>query len=153
MRGLSFEIPNQYGRYFYDILEDININKYFWKSGDGEAYNIENNELGAAMFPHPYTYNGEDFYNQISAKDYYVIFADLKAFKEKTQVQAIATYEDFLISQCEIVLLIVDSSYVTIYVKDQYVTERLYRKAVQNGYENIAYITDHNDPRTALTLF
>lgn len=83
MRGLSFEIPNQYGRYFYDILEDININKYFWKSGDGEAYNIENNELGAAMFPHPYTYNGEDFYNQISAKDYYVIFADLKAFKEK----------------------------------------------------------------------
>lgn len=68
-------------------------------------------------------------------------------------MQAIATYEDFLISQCEIVLLIVDSSYVTIYVKDQYVTERLYRKAVQNGYENIAYITDHNDPRTALTLF
>jgi len=153
MRGLSFEIPNQYGRYFYDILEDININKYFWKSGDGEAYNIENNELGAAMFPHPYTYNGEDFYNQISAKDYYVIFADLKAFKEKTQVQAIATYEDFLISQCEIVLLIVDSSYVTIYVKDQYVTERLYRKAVQNGYENIAYITDEIDLRTTLNSF
>lgn len=153
MRGLSFEIPNRYGRYLYDILVDINLKKYFWKSGDGEAYYLENNQLGAALFPHPYTYTGEDLFNRISTKDYYVIFADLKAFNEKTHVQGIATYEDFLNSPCEIVLLIVDSSYITIYVKDQYVTERLYRKAFQNGYENIAYITDENDLRTTLTSF
>ncbi|MGE7982290.1 DUF2691 family protein [Solibacillus sp. NPDC093137] len=153
MRGVSFEIPNRYGRYLYDILEDINIKNYFWKSGDGEAYYIDNKQIGEAMFPQPYTYNGQDLYNRISAKDYYVLFADLKAFKENTHIQGIATYEDFLNSQCEIALLIVDSSYITIYVKDQHVTERIYRKAVQNGYENIAYITDHNDPRTALTSF
>ena len=152
MRGLSFEIPNEYGRYLYDILEDNNIKKYFWKSGDGEAYYIENNELGAALFPQPYTYTGQDLYNRISAKHYYVIFADLKAFKEKTHVQEIATYDDFLNSQCEIALLIVDSTYVTIYIKDQHVTERLYRKAVHNGYENIAFITDENDLRTAVSL-
>ncbi|MER2155556.1 MAG: DUF2691 family protein [Solibacillus sp.] len=95
-------------------------------------------------------WGGQDLYKRISAKDYYVIFADLKAFKEKTHMQGIATYEDFLNSNCEIVLLIVDSSYVTIYVKNHHLTELIYRKAVQNGYENIAYITDDNDPRTAL---
>ncbi|WP_339175941.1 DUF2691 family protein [Solibacillus sp. FSL R5-0691] len=153
MRGLSFEIPNEYGRYLYDILEDINIKNYFWKAGDGEAYYIENNQLGAAMFPQPYTYTGEDLYNQITAKDYYVIFADLKAFKEHTAVQDIFTYEDFLVSQCEIALLIVDSSYVTIYAKDEHITDRIYRKVVQNGYENIEYITDENDLRTTLTSF
>ena len=105
------------------------------------------------MFPQPYTYTGEDLYNRISVKHYYVIFADLKAYKEKTHVQDIATYEDFLNSQCEIVLLIVDSTHVAIYIKDQHVTERLYRKAVHNGYENIAFITDENDLRTTLSLF
>ena len=68
-------------------------------------------------------------------------------------MQDIATYDDFLNSQCEIALLIVDSTYVTIYIKDQHVTERLYRKAVHIGYENIAFITDENDLRTAVSLF
>lgn len=153
MRGLSFEIPNRHGRYLYEILEAIDIRDYFWKSEAEEAYYIENNQLDEAMFPQPYTYTGQDLYNRISAKDYYVLFADLKAFKENTHIQGIATYEDFLNSQCEIALLIVDSSYITIYVKDQHVTERIYRKEVQNGYENIAYITDDNDPRKALTSF
>ena len=153
MRGLSFEIPNRYGRYLYNILEDVNIKNYLWKFCDGEAYYIENNQLGGAMFPQPYTYDGQDLYKRISAKDYYVIFADLKAFKKKTHMQGIATYEDFLNSQCEIVLLIVDSSYVTIYVKNHHLTEIIYRKAVQNGYENIAYITDDTDPRTTLISF
>lgn len=153
MRGLSFEIPNRHGRYLYEILEAIDIRDYFWKSEAEEAYYIENNQLDEAMFPQPCIYTGEELYTRISVKDYYVLFADLKAFKDKLHVQDIATYEEFLNSQCEIVLLIVDSAYVTIYVKDQHVTERIYRKAVQNRYENIAYITDENDLRTTLTSF
>lgn len=68
-------------------------------------------------------------------------------------MQDIFTYEDFLVSQCEIVLLIVDSSYVTIYAKDEHVIDCIHRKAVQNGYENIEYITDENNLRTTLTSF
>lgn len=153
MRGLSFEIPNRHGRYLYEILEAIDIRDYFWKSEAEEAYYIENNQLDKAMFPQPYTYTGGELYNRISVKDYYVLFADFKAFKDKTYVQEIATYEEFLNSQCELVLLIVDCAYVTIYVKDQHVTEKIYRKAVQEGYENLAYITDENDLRTTLTSF
>lgn len=153
MRGLSFEIPNRHGRYLYEILEAIDISDYFWKSEAEEAYYIENNQLDEAMFPQPSTYTGEELYNRISVKDYYVLFAVLKAFKDKSHVQDIATYKEFLNSQCELVLLIVECAYVTVYAKDLKVTERIYKKADQEGYGKLTYITDVNDPRTTLTPF
>lgn len=126
------------------------MHKYIWKSGGEEAYYIEDNQPGEALFPQPYIYSGEDLYIRISAKDHYVTFADLKAFKEKSLVQEIAAYEEFLNGPCEIVLLIVDCVYVTIYAKNKLVTEQIYRNAVQARYKNIAYITDENDTRTTM---
>lgn len=153
MRGISFLIPNQYGRYLFDILESIDMKKYFWKTGGEEAYYIEKNTLGKPLFPKPCIYSGTELYSRISEKDYYVIFAELKAFIDKTDVNEIATYDDFVRSHCEFVLLIVDCSYVTIYAKDQHAIARIYAKAVTAGYENTEYITDENDTRTTLSVF
>ncbi|MER1986710.1 MAG: DUF2691 family protein [Solibacillus sp.] len=153
MRGLSFEIPNQYGRYLFDILEGIDLKSYFWRHGGGEAYYIEDGTLGSPLFPKPYFYTGEELYRTISARDYYVIFADLKAFLNETDVQEIATYEEFLASPCEFVLLVVDCAYVTIYAKNEQVLRRLYKEAVAAGYKNVAYMTDDNDDRTTLIAF
>ena len=153
MRGISFLIPNQYGRYLFDILEGIDINKYFWKTGGEEAYYIEENMLGEPLFPKPHIYSGTELYSRISEKEYYVIFADLKAFINKKDVEEVATYEDFVLSPCEFALLIVDCSYVTIYAKDQQSIARIYAKAVAAGFENIEYITDGNDTRTTLSAF
>lgn len=153
MRGISFLIPNQYGRYLFDILESIDMKKYFWKTGGEEAYYIEGDTLGECLFPKPYIYSGTELYSRISEKEYYAIFADLKAFIDKTDVEEVATYEDFVRSPCEFVLLIVDCSYVTIYAKDQHEIARIYAKAVATGFESIEYITDENDTRTTLSVF
>jgi len=153
MRGLSFEIPNEYGQYLFDILNAFDFKQYFWKTGGEEAYFIENDELSTPLFPKPHVYTGEAFYKRISERDYYVIFADLKAFNDPLHVKEISTYEEFLNSKCEFVLLLVDCSYVTIYAKNHEVITALYAKALASEYENVAYITDENDERTTLVTF
>ena len=77
---------------------------------------------------------------RISAGNYYVLFADLKAFSDPLHVKEITQYEEFLNSECEFVLLLVDCSYVS-YAKDQKVLKALYTKAIASKYENVAFIT------------
>lgn len=56
-------------------------------------------------------------------------------------------------SNCEFVFLLVDSSYVTIYSKDQDTISKIYEKAISNGYGNIDFVTDKNDERTRIRTF
>lgn len=153
IRGITFEIPNAYGKYLFDILSDINLNGLAWRIGEGESYNIEKNTLGKPLFPSTGLVNGDTLYKNISKDEYYLIFVDLKAYPNKSDVKEIATYPEFIESECQFVLLIVDSSYVAIYSKDQKIIHQLFSKGISVGYENIQYITEENDENTTLIAF
>lgn len=153
MRGVSFEIPGAYGKYLFDILDDINIKELHWKIGGGESYFIENNTLGDPLFSTTCILSGEELHKEISKEDYYLIFVDLKGFPKKSDVREIATYQEFVESECKFVLLVVDTGYVTIYSKDQVTIKHLFSKAVTAGYKNIKYLTDENDLTTTLIAF
>ena len=153
MRGLSFEIPNAYGKYLFEILDGTNIKGFTWKIGDGESYFIENNTLGSPLFPTSCVLDGQGLHKEISNEAYYLIFVDLKGFPRKSDVREIATYQEFVESECQFVFLLVDSSYVTIYSKDQITIKQMFSKAITAGYKNIEYITDENDERTTLIAF
>lgn len=153
MRGLSFEIPNAYGKYLFEILDGTNIKGLTWKIGDEESYFVENNTLGNPLFPTTCILDGQELYKEISKQDSYLIFVDLKGFLKKSDVREIATYQEFVESECQFVLLLVDSSYVTIYSKDQITIKNIFAKAVSAGYKNIEYITDENDERITLRAF
>lgn len=153
MRGLSFEIPNGYGKYLDDILGEINIEQLNWKVEGVESYLVENNTLGKPLFPYSCIMSGKELRKKISSKDYYLIFVDFKGFPKISGVGEIATYQEFAESECEFVLLVVDSSYVMIYLKDLEVIKQIYLKAVTAGYKNVKYITDENDTVNTLITF
>lgn len=153
MRGVSFEIPNEYGKQLFDIFKDIDITQWHWRIGGGESYIIEDGTLGKDLFDPVQVLTGEALYKFISEHDYYLIFTDLKAFDHAEDVMEIETYEDFVKSDCQLVLLVVDSSYVTVYAKDPSVIQDLYQRAIAVHYENIHYITHKDDPRTRLIAF
>lgn len=96
---------------------------------------------------------GETLRNVIKNNDYYLIFQDLKAFPKGSKPIEIKTYDEFLRSNCELALLVVDSSYTTIYCKNVELVEGLYSNARNQDYTNIEYITDENDFRTGLTVW
>lgn len=153
MRGVSFEIPNAYGKQLFDIFNGIDITQWTWRIGGGESYIVEDGTLDADLFDPVQVLTGEALLKRISENDYYLIFSDLKAFNVAENVMEIETYETFVESDCQFVLLLVDSSYVSIYAKEQYTIHDLYQRAIAANYENIHYITKEEDARTRLVAF
>lgn len=153
MRGISFEIPNAFGKYLFQMLHNINITDFIWKVGGGEAYYIEANQLDTSLFPPVDIIDGTTLHSIISKKDYYLIFADFKGFAKNIDIREIETYEDFIKSECQFVFLVVDSSSVYIYSKDQDTIKQLYSNAIAAQFDHIHYLTDENDPLTTLIAF
>ncbi|HDR7244788.1 TPA: DUF2691 family protein, partial [Bacillus mobilis] len=76
---------------------------------------------------------------------------DLKAYPKGEVLEEIETYEEFKESKCELVLLVADCTYVTIYAKDQKAIELMYENARNQGFY-VEYVTDENDGRTRLSV-
>ena len=81
----------------------------------------------------------------------YIIFADLQAYP-KGKIAEISTYEESTKNDCELILLVVDSCYATIYCKDKDKLELLYKNARDCGFEDVEYITNENDTKTRLSV-
>jgi hypothetical protein len=154
LRGISFKIPNKYGTFLADMLKPIDITKFNWRNQNEEAYIVNDGQFDRALFPEVENdMDGSLLEKRIKDNQYYVIFADLKAFPKGEEVNNTETYEDFLNSNCELVLLVVDSVYTTIYCKDKEKLKLLYRNAIECSFEDVLYITDENDGRTELSVW
>ncbi|ARK30222.1 DUF2691 family protein [Halalkalibacter krulwichiae] len=152
-RGISFEIPNEYGTFLGEVLKPIDTTVFSWRIGNGESYIVVDDELDEELFSEDKkAIEGAELKKLLENNKYYIIFADLQAYP-KDEFSDIETYEDFIKSQCELVLLVVDSCYVTIYCKNKETIELLYKNATQCGFEDVEYITDENDTRTRLSAW
>jgi hypothetical protein len=153
IRGITFEIPNEYGKWLYNILRPIDCTKYNWFIGPGEGYISVENDL-VPLFPTDLdSVEGVALLEFIGTKEVqYIIHADLKAYSSGT-ITNLNTYEDYLSSDCELVLLIVDCTYTTIYCKDSDNLHKLYANAEALNVSSLIYITDGNDHRTGLGVW
>ncbi|CAN7313634.1 DUF2691 family protein [Paenibacillus sp. LjRoot56] len=153
-RGISFEILNEYGCFLGDILKPFDTTSFNWYIGGEESYFVNDCTLGEPLFPEEvYGMDGAVLKGIIENNEHYLIFVNVKAYPKEKIVKDIKTYEEFLNSDCQLVLLIVDSTYVSIYCKDKDLIESLYHNAKINGYENVDFVTDENDGRTRLSVW
>lgn len=151
-RGLRFTIPNQYGQYLKAILSPIPLDSYQWNVVDEESYIVKDGQLDRLLFPESTVIDGHQFAELLTQHEHYLIFVAIKAFQSH-MFSEIVTYEDFLHSTCEFALLVTDSQDVTIYCKDQEMLNSLYQNASWYGFEDVTYITRHNDSRTRLSCW
>ncbi|WP_262383043.1 DUF2691 family protein [Bacillus infantis] len=102
IRGMTFEIPNEYGRFLFEILLALKVSSFEWMIAGEEGYFIENGELGRELFPeNKMVMAGGDLMLYLSPYTCYLIFADLKAFPKGKAADDIRTYKDFLKSDCQ----------------------------------------------------
>lgn len=152
-RGISFEIPNEYGTILGEVLKPIDTTVFSWRIGNGESYIEVDGELDEALFSEDKkAIEGTELKKLLENNKYYIVFADLQAYP-KGEFSEIETYENFIESKCELVLLVVDSCYFTIYCRNKETIELLYKNATDCGFEDIKYITDENDTRTRLSAW
>ena len=134
------------------MLSPIDIASYSWFVGGEESYRVKNSALDQPLFPEATEMDGETFSDSIHQDEQYLIFVNVKAFS-KEPVKDIETYEAFRDSHCDLALLIVDSTFVDMYCKDQQMIESLYTHALSRSFEDVAYLTDTNDTKTSLTVW
>ena len=142
LRGIKFLIPNLTDTFISKILEGICVEQYIWKISEDEVY-LEGESLFLSE-----KLNGQDFRKAINHPRYYVVFANLQAYPVSSDFCELNTYEDYLKSTCEIVVLITDCIFVDIYCKQQADIEIIKTNAVNNYFCDIEYVTDENDIRT-----
>lgn len=145
IRGVSFKIKqHDNGKVLSRIFQSIDVKKYNW-------YNIlDQNEVwanfqGEEILDEEY-YAGNAF-EELMDSEHYIIFLKLQAYFEKAECQNLFTYEEFMEDDCQLLLLISDSEYVEIYIKESDLASNIYSMAEKNGFSNVEYITDDNDSR------
>lgn len=153
-RGLTCEIPNECGRFLGELLQPFDTAAYEWYNGGEEAYFWNQGTLADPLFPEQvFDMDGAVLKDIVENNEYYVIFADLKAFPKGKKVVNIQTYEEYVNSDCQFVLIIVDCVHVAIYCKDQDKLADLYLGAQSHGYSKVQYTTGDNDFRTRLSAW
>lgn len=81
-RGITFNIPNEFGRFAADILQPFPISSYTWFIGDGEAYIEFKEGTDTDLFPqNQRIIQGQELRQRLEGNPYYMIFAELKAFR------------------------------------------------------------------------
>lgn len=150
IRGISFRITQTMDNVIlWPIFECINVKKYKWYNIASQN-EVWSDSFGNNLFDKNY-YDGKSFYKQIKLKQY-IVFIKLQAYWETGEFGEIHTYEEFLESDCQILLLINDCEFVEIYAKDPIIIESIFTNATTNNYEDIEYITDDNDGRTKMDV-
>lgn len=145
IRGVRFIAKQSFdSKTLYQMLKCLPIEKYTWHNflAQNEVWLDRNNTQVLTES----VYNGEEFIKCIDI-NCYVIFLKLQAYLGDYSFSNIHSYEEFLKSDCSLLVLICDCDFVDIYVKDIKDANALYEHALKNKYSDISYITDENDTR------
>ena len=88
------------------------------------------------------------FYNNIN---YSIIFLNLQLYRKQDKIKTIITYDDFINSNCRLILLIIDNRYLEIYFNDDFIKEKIISNLEKNGF-NYTEKTIYNDGRTIMSV-
>ena len=152
MIGIRFEVKNEYNNFLKKILASIDVQKYEWDIITDDIIKAEKLRTNDGIFAADRV-NGLHFLDCISKGRYYMIFVDLKAFPAGSYHAQIETYEDFINSDCQMILLCVDSIFVEFYSKDELTIKTVYKNCIDYEFENIKFILPDEDSEKSMIAF
>lgn len=150
--GLNIKVKNEYNNYLYKLFSSIDLLNYKWYVITDDCLYSENGEIKQKIFNKDIVI-GQDFFKYISLKDYYMIFLDLKAYPLSGKYSEIRVFEDFLESECEIILLCIDSTFIEFYSKDKSILDKVYKNCGKFNLESVEYISVENARGRSMIAF
>ncbi|PEJ39986.1 DUF2691 family protein [Bacillus pseudomycoides] len=145
--GIHFHAPEDenFSLSVLSLLEPFNFQNYVWQIDTAEVYVKDSN----GDFPNAFSFNndrfitGSDLEHTLNQK-YYLFFLTMSAFTEKENYTSIITATDFINSDCEFLLNIVDSDDISILCKNEDLLQKLYQHVQNLGYLDTKYLTESN---------
>lgn len=147
---LSFEIAKPGSAILWQILKCVPVENYTWYNiaSQDEAWR---KDMDLPLFQ-KYCYRGEEFKVQIQQPQF-VIFSKLQAYSNPPRkMHNLCSLQDFRESDCDLLLLIYDCTFVEIYAKDPTILSLLYQNALDQGYTGIACDTEETCRRTNMNI-
>lgn len=144
MIGLDIKVKNGYNNYLYKIFNGIDLSNYLWEINTDEIYYDEDGQKKEQLFGTDII-GGKEFVKYISKNSYYIIFADIKAYPFNNENSLgnehvkINTLDDFLNSNCQIVLLCTDCTFIEFYCKDRDILDKVYNNCIGDDFEKTEY--------------
>ncbi len=144
-RGI-FMLTNNYGygTILYDILKEVNFDRYFWVV---DSLFLIDNKLNDSLVEGVYL--PKEFQAAI-IKAHIPLFIRIRAYPLELyglKIEEMEDYKCFMNSRCEIVLLCSDGGYYEIYVKDDDVLSKIKQSCLGIKHDRLEFITDKNDGR------
>ena len=147
VRGISFDVNGSEECILQHILNNIDVNELYWIISEDEVYSNE----GKKFFNEKYI-DGNTFVSKINETSYLLIFANIKAYSDASRLDNIRDYDNFLKSNCQLIILCSDMFNYEIYCKSESMIEAIKDNCFKEGYRKIEYITDDNDCRVVLSV-
>ena len=146
MIGIRFKIPNEYNCFLKQILENINTQNGVWFIKTDDIIKSDGTYLFAKE-----SYKDKEFKSIIGNNNYYLIFADIECYLNHNFTN-IYNYQDFLNSDCYLLIIIVDNVFVDIYAKSKDIINKLKENAMKYNFSDIKIISDLKDKRNTFFI-
>lgn len=153
--GIHFHEPetqNIFTTSILPLLELFDFKNYMWRIVDNEVYLLdENSENTFNNSNSPFNeavIDGSNLEQLIKDKNCYIIFLTLYAFPKKLKgdlpLTWIHTAADFINSDCEFLLSIVDTYDISILSKNPKLLTELFTHVKNLGYVDVKYLNESN---------
>ena len=119
------------------ILSGIDVEKYVWRSFLTQCEVMSKTEEYFTREIYP----GKAFLQEIKGA-YYILFLKLQAHIENEDMEEIVTYEDFIKSDCQLMVLVCDCYEFEFFSKQRTIIDSICNTACSNGYHNYRFISD-----------
>jgi hypothetical protein len=148
--GIHFHAPEDENFFLsvLSLLEPFNFKNYSWQVDASEIYLKDScgNFTSEALLDDDQFISGNKLEQNLRNKNYFLIFLTICAFPElgKSISTRILTATDFINTDCEFVLSIVDGFDISILCKDEELLTTLYQHVQDLGYVDTKYLTENN---------
>ncbi|PEI92786.1 hypothetical protein CN679_10260 [Bacillus pseudomycoides] len=147
--GIHFHVPedDNFNLSILKLLEPFNSNNFMWQIDDAEIYikDKRGNFTNKMLFDNERFITGQELEETLLNKGYYLIFLTMCAFPDmkKHSPTWIRTASDFINTDCEFLLSIVDGFDISILCKDECLLQNLHQHVQDLGYLDTKYLTEH----------
>ncbi|UFI00555.1 DUF2691 family protein [Bacillus toyonensis] len=148
--GINFVVPKdtQFNISVFDLLENYNFKDYLWQIDDADVfiYDSFGNITDEPLFENKRFIHGDKIEHILKNKNFDSIFFTICAFPDikKSNPTWIRTAADFLNTDCEFILSIVDGFDIRILCKDEDLLKIMYQHVQNLGYVCVEYLTENN---------
>ncbi|MGX5506084.1 DUF2691 family protein [Bacillus toyonensis] len=152
--GIHFHAPEDenFNLSILKLLELFNSNNFIWQIDTAEIYlkDSHGNFTSEQLLGDERFITGNKLKQTLINKEYFLVFLTMCAFPDmkKNSPTWIRTASDFITSDCEFLLSIVDSFDISILCKDERLLQKLHQHVQDLGYLDTKYLTE----RTAGTF-